>query len=128
MAQTARISIITLLTAILVAMFGNGMFVIHSANAGEMNHESSMETSQNAMCSGKGCMQEHGTCETHCVSTPIENTQTVATVVNQNVLVSIDATNDDLAISIFEPNPKPKTQNLKPHLTLLHLQTVMKKE
>jgi hypothetical protein len=117
-----------LLIAIFVALFGNGMIVIHSANASSMDHESAMDSSQNAMCSGNGCMQEHGTCETHCVSTPIENKQTPATTANQIVDVSNDSISPDFTIPIRGPTQKHKSQNLKPTSTLQLIKSVMKKE
>ncbi len=127
MTQTAKISITTLLIAILLAMFGNGMIMIHPANASTMNHVNPMESSQNTLCDATGCMQTHSACETYCISIPIKES-TIATTVTQNLFISLDVVDPNLAIPVREPKQKTKTQNLKPKPTLRHLQTVMKKE
>lgn len=124
MTQSARISIATLLAAIVVALFGNGMLVIHNANA--MDHETAMDSSSNAMCNASGCMQEHGTCETHCVSAPTPD-QTDATLIDQN-LKTTTTIKVSFSVPILGPPILQATSyKLQPPM-LRHIKSVIKRE
>lgn len=126
MMQSDRISITTLLIAITVAMFGNGMLMIHNANA--MYHENVMgSSSNNVMCKASGCMQEHGTCETHCVSVPTTQKQTKAATPNQNLEVS-DTAEILFTVPIIDPPYlQPTSHKLQPPI-LRYIKTVIKRE